>query len=40
MFKPKVNVDAESMKEYLSEYVDNEVDKTYNLPKNRKYKNR
>lgn len=38
-FRHEVYLDAESMKVYLSEYMDNEVNKTYNLPKNRKYKN-
>ena len=38
ILKPKVYLDAESMKVYLSEYMDNEVEKFYNLPKNKKYK--
>ena len=35
--KPIVYFDAESLKEYLSEYMDNEVNQTYDLPKNKKY---
>ena len=36
-FSEITHFDAELMKQYLSEYMDNEVNKTYNLPKNKKY---